>query len=78
MAVLMVTGNAASITFDPRESVATITGTIASEMGETMRDSDHYDSLFALGAVLYGVTLVINVIATFVLERARKRMGGAR
>ncbi|MEZ0227674.1 MAG: phosphate ABC transporter permease subunit PstC, partial [Planctomycetota bacterium] len=78
MAVLMVTGNAANLTLDPREPVRTMTATIAAEMGETAQGSDHYHALFALGAVLYGVTLVINAIAAFVLERARGRMAGAR
>ncbi len=78
MAVLMVTGNAANVTIDPREPVRTMTATIAAEMGETAQGSDHYHALFALGAVLYGVTFAINAIAAFVLERARRRMGGSR
>jgi phosphate transport system permease protein len=78
MAVLMVTGNAANITMDPRESVRTITATIAQEMGETARGSDHYHALFALGAVLYLVTLATNGLASSFLERARRRMSGVR
>lgn len=78
MAVLMVTGNAASITLDPRQPVRTITATVAAEMGETAHGSSHYHALFALGAVLYVVTLAINGAAALVLERARTRMAGSR
>ena len=42
MAVMMVTGNAAEITFSPLDSVRTMTATIAAEMGEVPFGSDHY------------------------------------
>src|SRR5581483_4056069 len=78
MAVLMVTGNAALIPTSPFQPVRTITATIAAEMGEAVQGSDHYHALFALGAVLYLVTLAINGAASAVLERARFKLGGAR
>jgi phosphate transport system permease protein len=78
MAVLMVTGNAAVIPRTPLEPVRTITATIAAEMGETARGTSHYHALFALGAVLYLATLVVNGAATAFLERARRRAGVTR
>ncbi len=78
MAVLMVTGNAAVIPHTLFEPVRTITATIAAEMGEAARGSEHYHALFALGAVLYLATLVVNGAATSVLERARRKAGTTR
>ena len=63
MAVMMVTGNAAVIPQTLLQPVRTLTATIAAEMGETVRASDHYFALFAIGIVLFVVTFVINFIA---------------
>jgi phosphate transport system permease protein len=72
MAVMMMTGNAAQIPqgiFDP---VRTMTATIAAEMGETVKGSGHYHSLFAIGLVLFVITFVINFIADTYMRRGRK------
>ena len=69
MAVMMVTGNAAVIPHTLLQPVRTLTATIAAEMGETVRASDHYVALFAIGIVLFVVTFVINFIADRFLHR---------
>lgn len=71
MVVVMVTGNAAKITFNPFESVRTMTATIAAEMGEVAFGSDHYQALFWIGIVLLGITFGLNYIAQKVLTRYR-------
>jgi phosphate transport system permease protein len=71
MAVMMVTGNAAIITFKPFESVRTMTATIAAEMGEVAFGSDHYRALFCIGIVLLIVTFALNVAAQKVLRKYR-------
>ncbi len=63
MAVMMITGNAARIPSTIFEPVRTLTATIAAEMGETVRGSDHYSALFAIGIVLFIITFMINLIA---------------
>ncbi|KAF0207844.1 MAG: phosphate transport system permease [Actinobacteria bacterium] len=73
MAVLMLTGNAAIIPTSVLESVRTMTGTIAAEMGEVVFGGLHYSVLFAVGLVLFGITFAINLAADLVLERQRKR-----
>ncbi|MCE5191837.1 MAG: phosphate ABC transporter permease subunit PstC [Actinomycetia bacterium] len=73
MAVLMLTGNAAVIPTNIFESVRTMTGTIAAEMGEVVFGGLHYSVLFSVGLVLFGITFVINLAADLVLERQRKR-----
>ena len=71
MAVMMVTGNAAIITFSPTESVRTMTATIAAEMGEVPFGSDHYHALFVIGVVLLFMTFGLNMIAQKVLKKYR-------
>jgi phosphate transport system permease protein len=73
MAVLMLTGNAAIIPTNVFESVRTMTGTIAAEMGEVVFGGLHYSVLFSVGLVLFGITFAINLAADLVLERQRKR-----
>ncbi|MBP7228126.1 MAG: phosphate ABC transporter permease subunit PstC [Longilinea sp.] len=76
MAVMMVTGNAPTLPhgldalFMP---VRTMTATIASEMGEVATGSAHYQVLFLIGIVLFLFSLVVNVLASSVSFRQRKR-----
>lgn len=76
MTVMMVTGNAARLPaglnawFLP---VRTMTATIAAEMGEVANGSVHYHMLFFVGIVLFLISLVVNVTASAVVFRQRKR-----
>lgn len=72
MAVMMITGNAAVIPGTFLQPVRTLTATIAAEMGETVRGSLHYYSLFAIGIILFALTFIINVIADIFLHRNKK------
>ena len=69
MAVMMVTGNAAVIPHTLLRPVRTMTATIAAEMGETVRGSEHYAALFAIGIVLFVISFIINVAADLFLHR---------
>jgi phosphate transport system permease protein len=71
MVVMMVTGNAALITFSPFESVRTMTATVAAEMGEVPFGSDHYHALFVVGVALLLMTFGLNMIAQKVLKKYR-------
>lgn len=71
MAVMMVTGNAAVIPRSILQPVRTLTATIAAEMGETVRGSDHYAALFAIGIVLFVISFLINMVADLFLHRER-------
>ena len=66
MAVLMVTGNAAVIPKTLLEPVRTIPATIAAELGEASVGSGHYQALFALGCILFLITLVISISIEFI------------
>jgi len=69
MAVLMVTGNAAVIPHSILEPVRTIPATIAAELGEAPNGGIHYKALFALGCILFIITLVINLSVEIVSNR---------
>ena len=76
MTVMMVTGNA-PIMFRGLTSLflpaRTMTATIAAEMGEVANGSVHYHVLFFIGIVLFLISLVVNITATSVIFRQRKR-----
>jgi phosphate transport system permease protein len=72
MAVLMATGNASAMPNSIFSSVQPMTSTIAIEMGEVPTGTTHYYSLFALGAVLFFITLIINLLADRVQNAAKK------
>ena len=69
MAVLMVTGNAAVIPHSILEPVRTIPATIAAELGEAPNGGLHYKALFALGCILFLITLFINLTVEFISSR---------
>ncbi|WP_370589842.1 phosphate ABC transporter permease subunit PstC [Rufibacter sp. LB8] len=71
MAVLMVTGNAAVIPSTFLEPVRTIPATIAAELGEAPQGGIHYQSLFALGCILFLMTLAINLTVDFVSAKKK-------
>ena len=76
MTVMMVTGNAPVLAvklgsiFSP---VRTMTATIAAEMGEVANGSVHYHTLFFIGMVLFLISLIVNVLASSVVFRSKKR-----
>ncbi|MBA3663037.1 MAG: phosphate ABC transporter permease subunit PstC [Bacteroidetes bacterium] len=73
MAVLMVTGNAAVIPTSILEPMRTIPATIAAELGEAPDGGLHYKALFALGCILFIITLVINLIVEFISGSKKNR-----
>jgi phosphate transport system permease protein len=76
MAVMMVTGNAPIMALTPDSLFSparTMTATIAAEMGEVASGSVHYHTLFFIGMVLFLISLVVNVAASTVVFRSKKR-----
>ena len=71
MAVMMITGNAASIPNGFLQPVRTMTATIAAEMGESVVGSEHYFALFAIGLILFIISFAINLTADLFLHRKR-------
>lgn len=73
MAVLMATGNAATINFNILDSVRTLTATIVIETPEVAFGSLHYQSLFGLAIILFGITFAFNYLGGLVLKRLRRQ-----
>ncbi len=72
MTVLMATGNVAAFPRGFFHSVRTITSTIAIEMGEVPYQTTHYFALFAIATVLFILTLAVNLIGEYFVNRFRK------
>ncbi len=73
MAVLMVTGNAALIPTGILQPVRTIPATIAAELGESAQGGMHFKALFALGCILFLITLIINLSVEYITARSKKQ-----
>jgi phosphate transport system permease protein len=73
MVVLMVAGGAAQIPGSIFDSVRPLPAVIAAEMGETPFGSEHYHALFALGTVLFMLTLLFNLLAEAMTRRYRPK-----
>jgi phosphate transport system permease protein len=78
MTVLMVAGGAAVIPKSIFDPVRPMTSTIAAEMGEAVMGSLHYHALFAIGLILFLITLGINIVAEIVSRRFRLKLGLGR
>lgn len=76
MTVMMVSGNAPIMArglgalFLPTR---TMTATIAAEMGEVAKGSIHYHVLFLIGGILFLISLLVNIIASAMVFRVKKR-----
>ena len=73
MAVLMVTGNAAVIPHSILAPLRTIPATIAAELGEAPAGGVHYQSLFALGCILFIITFFINICVEMVSGKQKHK-----
>lgn len=69
MAALMVTGNSAIMPHSLLQPVRTIPATIAAELGEAPFGGLHFKALFALGCILFIITLIINLLVERVSAR---------
>lgn len=63
MTVLMATGNALRMPGSFFDSVRTMTANIAIELGEVPYNTTHFYSLFAVGLILFLITMLVNFLA---------------
>jgi phosphate transport system permease protein len=71
MAVLMVTGNAAVMPHTLLEPVRTIPATIAAELGEATQGGLHFKALFALGCILFIITMMVNLTVEYISAKRK-------
>jgi phosphate transport system permease protein len=76
MAVLMATGHSVQIPKSVLDPACTLTATIAAELGEAERGSDHYRVLFLIGVVLFAVAFVVNIAADLVVKGIKGQQNG--
>ena len=73
MTVLMIAGGALAVPFSPTEPMMPMTAAIASGIGNAVRGDLQYQALFAIGLILFIITLAVNLIADRVLERQKRK-----
>jgi phosphate transport system permease protein len=73
MTVLMVAGGALAVPVSPTDPMTTMTAAIASGIGNAIRGGLQYKALFAIGLILFVLTLAVNIIAERVLERQKRK-----
>ncbi len=74
MIVVMAAGMAANLTFNPLESVTTVTVQIVSLLvGDQEFDSAKTLAAFALGLTLFCVTLLLNIVALIIVRKYREQ-----
>jgi len=74
MIVVMAAGWAANLTVNPFEAVTTVTVQIVALLtGDQVFDSPRTLAAFALGLVLFTITLLLNIVAMAVVNRYRTR-----
>jgi len=73
MTVLMVAGGALAVPYSPTEPMMPITAAIASGIGNAVRGGPQYQALFAIGLILFFMTLSVNLVADRVLERQKRK-----
>jgi phosphate transport system permease protein len=73
MVVLMAAGKTPNLTLDPGESVQTMTAFIGTTAtGDVAVGTIAYDTIFAVAAVLFAMTLVMNLFAIRLVRRFRE------
>ena len=72
MAVTLAAGATPNLTLNPLESIQTMTAYIVQvSLGDTPAGTLSYQTLFAVGAVLFSMTLTLNLIANAIMNRYR-------
>ncbi|MBD8868307.1 phosphate ABC transporter permease subunit PstC [Nocardioides donggukensis] len=73
MIVALAAGARKNLSIDPREGMQTMTGFIAQTAGgENPVGSTSYNMLFAVGLLLFVITLIINIISISIVRRFRQ------
>ncbi len=73
MTVLMIAGGALAVPVSPTQPMMPMTAAIASGIGNAVRGGLQYQALFAIGLMLFLITLAVNLIADRVLDRQKRK-----
>jgi ABC-type phosphate transport system, permease component len=73
MIVAIAAGQRPTLTLDPRRAIETMTAYIVQvSLGDTPHGTLEFRTIFAVGLVLFLITLVLNLIAMRIIERYRE------
>jgi phosphate transport system permease protein len=73
MIVTLASGSRPNLSGDPREGMQAMTGYIATTAGgENPVGSTSYNTLFAVGLLLFAITLIVNIISVSLVRRFRQ------
>lgn len=76
MAVTLAAGQSPKMTLDPRESIETMTAYIVQvSKGDTPNGSLAFQTIFAVGATLFVMTFLLNILANRLVKRFRQVYG---
>jgi phosphate transport system permease protein len=73
MIVVIAAGNQPNLSWNPFEAMQAMTAYIVQvSLGDTPRNTIEYSTIFAIGALLFVTTLVLNIFAQWLLARFRE------
>ncbi len=73
MIVLLVAGNTPNMTLNPTETIQAMTAYIGvTATGDIATGTIEYDTVFAVGALLFGLTLIMNLISIRMVRKYRE------
>jgi phosphate transport system permease protein len=73
MIVTVAAGATPNLTFNPMESIQTMTAYIVQvSLGDTPHGSVEFGSIFAVGATLFVITFLLNILAQYIARRFRE------
>lgn len=74
MIVAIAAGQQPKLTLNPLQSIETMTAYIVQvSLGDTPHQSIAYKTIFAVGMLLFAMTLVMNIISYFITKRFREK-----
>jgi phosphate transport system permease protein len=73
MIVAIAAGNAPELVFNPLQGMQTMTAYIVQvSLGDTPRGTIEYSTIFAVGATLFVMTLILNILSRAIVRRFRE------
>ena len=76
MILVMLSGNTGIMDLSIFEGLRSVSASLALELLEAPITSSHYQVLFVMGLLLFGLTFIVNTVAEIIRARVRMRVRG--
>ena len=76
MILVMLSGNTGILDLSIFEGLRSVSASLALELPEAPKTSSHYQVLFVMGLLLFGLTFIVNTVAEIIRARVRMRVRG--